>query len=249
VSFFVGYPGYREDRGFDPNPYGWMLRPIEQLADEPGGHVFLIGWYRAAGSGALIAYFPIRRFNEMAAGIAVEPGNSFPLENLPIPRYILDDMPRVEEGERWSLLPVEDDIGQELLKAVQKYLSTTDSSVSLGKAHTVRSKKEKSPAKQAEAIERDAKSKSRVGQAAFRADLLEAYARCPITGCALDPPSRRRTSGSTTKAVSTKSGTASCYGRTSTCCSTVTCCESFRANRRSSCSTSQITGCPDTTST
>jgi len=187
MNFYVGYPGHRGDNGFDDNPYGWLLRPTGQLADVPTGKVFLIGWGRAGGWSVLVAYFPIRRFEETAAGHQVIPGNSFPLPDLPLPEYLLEALPRMEENKQRSLLPLDDYVGQQLLTIVQRHLASTNSSVTLGKARAARAKKKKSPSELAEAIEREARGKGRVGQAAFRERLIETYGACPITGCALEP--------------------------------------------------------------
>ena len=67
MNYFVGYPGYRGNREFDENPYGWLIHASEQVADVTTSEVFLIGWGRAAGSGFLVAYFPIRELGAVAA--------------------------------------------------------------------------------------------------------------------------------------------------------------------------------------
>jgi hypothetical protein len=186
MNYFVGYPPAAENRGgFDPNPYGWLLHPTVLPPDEQGGDVFLIGWGRATDSGVLVGYFSVSGLIEMVVGVEVDPGHSFPLPKLTIRPGILADLPRPEEGERRWLLPVDDSVGRELLKLVQKHLASTRSSVSLGKART-RVMREKSPEEQAEAIERGARSKGRIGQADFRGRLIEAFGSCAITGCAVE---------------------------------------------------------------
>lgn len=186
MNYFVGYPPAADNRsGFASNPYGWLLRSTVLPPDELGGEVFLIGWGQTADSGVLVGYFSISELIEMAVGAGVEPGNSFPLPSLKIHSAILANLPQLERDEWQWLLPVDDSVGRELLKIVRKYLASTNSSVSLGKTRT-RIMREKSPEEQAEAIERGARSKGRIGQADFRARLIKAYGSCAITGCEVE---------------------------------------------------------------
>jgi hypothetical protein len=149
-----------------------------------GDEVFLIDW-RAEDGAHLAGWIIVSQVRPRKADWEIIPHEFRLLPGNSLPQHLAIKLPRQYNGsDPRRLLEVDSDIGMVLRRIVEKFVLSAKGSGTTGTRHA-RGTRPKSDEQQIKAIER--KAEGRLGQAAFRDALMDAYGgRCAISGCSID---------------------------------------------------------------